>query len=58
MRHRSAYRFCEKVDGAIAFVVSQDGDLRVFCDIGEEVRLYEGFTTEDWILSFAVPRDG
>ena len=52
MRHRSAYRFCQKVKRAIAFVVSQDGDLRVFCDIGETVRLYEGFTPEDWITSY------
>jgi len=27
-RHRSAYRLCEAVDGAIAIVVSHDGDVR------------------------------
>jgi len=51
MRHRSAIRFCQKVGGAIAFVVSQDGDLRVFCKIGGEVTLFEGSTPEDWVFS-------
>jgi len=50
-RHRSAYRFCKEVKGAIAFVVSQDGDLRIFCEIGGEVTLFEGSTPEDWVLS-------
>jgi hypothetical protein len=49
MRHRSAYRFCENVKGAIAFVVSQDGDLRVFCNIDEKVIVFEGPTPEDWV---------
>lgn len=29
-RHRSAARFCGKVPGAVVFVVSQDGDIRLF----------------------------
>ena len=29
-RHRSAIRLCQAVEGALAFVISQDGDLRVF----------------------------
>ncbi len=29
-RHRSAARFCKAVPGGIAFVVSQDGDIRLF----------------------------
>ncbi|NJO50664.1 MAG: hypothetical protein HC840_15825 [Leptolyngbyaceae cyanobacterium RM2_2_4] len=29
-RHRSAARFCGKVPGAVIFVVSQDGDIRLF----------------------------
>ena len=28
-RHRSAFRFCSKVDSAIAFVFSQDGEMKV-----------------------------
>ena len=51
MRHRSAYRFCKEVEGAIAFVVSQDGDLRIFCESGGEVTLFEGSTPEDWVFS-------
>lgn len=29
-RHRAAYRLCASVSGATVFVVSQDGDLRIF----------------------------
>ncbi len=29
-RHRSAARFCGKVSGGVVFVVSQDGDIRLF----------------------------
>ena len=51
MRHRSASRFCRKVDQAIAFVVSQDGDLRVFRNESGKVRRYDGFTPESWVQS-------
>jgi hypothetical protein len=51
MRHRSAHRFCQAVPGSIAFVVSQDGDVRVFCHEAGELRLHEGATPEDWVLS-------
>src|SRR6185295_2406861 len=30
-RHRSAARFCKKFPGAIALVVSQDGQVSIFC---------------------------
>ncbi|XGV99056.1 MAG: putative sensor domain DACNV-containing protein [Leptolyngbya sp. BL-A-14] len=32
-RHRSAARFCGKIPGAVVFVVSQDGDIRLFMHI-------------------------
>jgi hypothetical protein len=32
-RHRSAARFCGKVPGAVVFVVSQDGDIRLFLNL-------------------------
>lgn len=48
MRHRSAYRFCQKVAGAMAFVISQDGELRVFCNIKGHVQLFDGPTPEDF----------
>ena len=39
-RHRAAYRMCAAIPGAIVFVVSQDGDLRVFFSTDEgEVRV-------------------
>jgi hypothetical protein len=47
MRHRSALRFCQVVDGAMAFVVSQDGDLRVFCPSDAGIRLFEGASPDE-----------
>ena len=46
MRHRSAYRFCHWVPGAMAFVISQDGDLRVFGNVQWRVELFDGPTPE------------
>jgi hypothetical protein len=51
MRHRSAYRFCQRVPGAMAFVISQDGELRVFCNVGGLVKLFDGPTPEDLEIS-------
>lgn len=34
MRHRSAFRFCKDCVGALAFVISQDGDVSVFWNTG------------------------
>lgn len=54
MRHRTAFRFCEKIEGALAFVLSQDGGIRVFCNTGgETVIAFEGPTFEDWIFPSA-----
>jgi hypothetical protein len=39
-RHKSAYYLCHEVPGSIAFVISQDGDLRVFAS--DEGRVYFG----------------
>ena len=36
-RHRSAYRLAKAHPGVIAFVVSQDGDLRIFCSTQDDV---------------------
>ena len=49
MRHRSAYRFCQEAEGAIAFVVSQDGGLHVFCNTDGKVTAFKGPTPEDWV---------
>jgi hypothetical protein len=57
MRFRSAYRFCEKIEGAIAFVVSQDGGLRVFCNPDGKVVVFEGPTPEDWVFAMVTSRD-
>jgi hypothetical protein len=39
-RHKSAYYLCHEVPGCIAFVISQDGDLRVFAS--DESHVYYG----------------
>lgn len=36
-RHRSAYRLCKVHPGTIAFVISQDGDLRIFYSTDSDV---------------------
>jgi hypothetical protein len=51
MRHRSAYRFCQKVPGAMAFVISQDGNLRVFCNVIDRIESFDGPTPEDFETS-------
>jgi hypothetical protein len=40
-RHRSAIRLCQAVERAIVFVISQDGDLRVFHSDGRHVRRWD-----------------
>jgi hypothetical protein len=36
-RHRSAFRFCGKVPDAVAFVISQDGDVKAIKSIGDRI---------------------
>jgi hypothetical protein len=40
-RRRSAVQLCQACPGAMAFVISQDGDLRIFIRDGDVVRLYD-----------------
>ena len=42
-RHRSAYRFCMSVPGSLAFIISQDGDIRVMHSSADDVFLWDGF---------------
>ena len=44
-RHRAALRFCEMSDDAIVFIVSQDGDLRLFARIGSEILFVDGVSS-------------
>jgi hypothetical protein len=46
-RRRSAILLCQTCPDAMAFIVSQDGDLRAVVRHGEEVRLYDNLTTWD-----------
>jgi hypothetical protein len=48
MRHRSAVRFCQEVPGAMAFVVSQDGGIRMFHNVAGHVRQWVELSAEEW----------
>ena len=48
MRHRSAIRFCQEVPGAMAFVVSQDGGIRMFHSVDGRVRQWVELSAEEW----------
>lgn len=48
MRHRSAIRFCQDVPGAMAFVVSQDGGIRMFHNVAGRVRQWVELSAEEW----------
>lgn len=41
-RHRSACRFCSSHEGLMAFLISQDGDIRVIKRVGSDVILWSG----------------
>lgn len=50
MRHRSAARFCQMVPGSLAFVVSQDGGIRLFrwSDSDGNVEKWVHLSAEEW----------
>jgi hypothetical protein len=48
MRHRSAARFCQQLPGALAFVISQDGSMRLFCNVDGRVRQFVELAAEEW----------
>ena len=39
-RHRSAFRFCSSFEDSVAFIVSQDGEIRITKRVGSEVMLW------------------
>ena len=39
-RHRSAFRFCSNVENSVAFIVSQDGEIRVTKRVGSELLVW------------------
>lgn len=45
-RHRSALRFCSSHEGVLAFIVSQDGAIRVVKRVGADVVLWSGIVEE------------
>ena len=47
-RHSSAFRFCCAHDETIAFVVSQDGDLRIFLRRGQQVGMIDSTSLNSW----------
>lgn len=48
MRHRSAIRFCQEVPGSMAFVISQDGGIRLFHNVEDRVRQWVELSAEEW----------
>jgi hypothetical protein len=48
MRHRSAIRFCQEVPGAMAFVISQDGGIRLFHRVEGRVRQWVELSADEW----------
>ncbi len=40
-RHLSAYQLCQSTSGVLAFVISQDGDVRLFASTDESVYYYD-----------------
>jgi hypothetical protein len=48
MRHRSAIRFCQEVSGTMAFVISQDGGIRLFHSVDGSVRQWIELSAEEW----------
>jgi Probable sensor domain DACNV len=48
-RHRSAYRLCKTVPGALVFVVSQDGDLTLLYNTHDNVHAIRGLTARHGI---------
>lgn len=40
MRHRAAYRFCSAVEGSVAIVISQDGEIQACTKSGDKVVVY------------------
>jgi hypothetical protein len=46
MRHRSAYRLCKTVPGALAFVISQDGELTLLWSTLDRVYAVRGLTSD------------
>ncbi len=40
-RHRSVFRYCSAVPGAVAFVVSQDGHVRAVTRIGQMLTMWD-----------------
>lgn len=39
-RHRSAFRFCSSFENSVAFIVSQDGEIRIAKRVGSEVLVW------------------
>jgi hypothetical protein len=49
MRHRSAFRFCKKNPETIALVISQDGGIKVFCNVRGEVEAFRNVFPDEWL---------
>jgi hypothetical protein len=53
-RHQSMISFCYANEGAIGFVISQDGDIQAFTRIGDKLVMWESIKTHKYIRAAAV----
>lgn len=50
-RHRSMFSYCWNHDGAIGFVVSQDGDIRAITKVGSKLIMWENIRVQRYLTS-------
>ena len=49
-RHRSALRFCSSLEDAVAFVISQDGDVRGIKRVGRDLVMWNDLDLREEVL--------
>lgn len=50
-RHRSMISYCWSYPGSVGFVISQDGDIRVFSKIEDKLVMWENIKTQQYLKS-------
>jgi len=50
-RHQSMITFCYANEGALGFVVSQDGDIRAFTKVGDKLIMWDSINTHKYVKS-------
>ncbi len=58
MRHLSGFEFVSTGEGAMAFILSEDGGIRVFVNTGERILLYDCLELTEYVVSSLPTLDG